>query len=190
MRGEYGGCRLGQNWSWELPPRARRIHVFLASPEAGNGTTSACAENTVLSISHQGRAWNYLRVRGEYGKQFKQTAQAMELPPRARRIHQKIRSHVQYAGTTSACAENTTASDCAMTPRGNYLRVRGEYIKSLSTPAVPRELPPRARRIRRVTLVFPATLGTTSACAENTISGVWGFPKRGNYLRVRGEYPK
>ena len=32
------------------------------------GTTSACAENTDLTLAEQLRTWNYLRVRGEYPK--------------------------------------------------------------------------------------------------------------------------
>ena len=51
------------------------------------------------------------------------------------------------------------------------------------------ELPPRARRIRMLSDAVVIALGTTSACAENT---VWRAPRshpRWNYLRVRGEYP-
>ena len=33
-----------------------------------------------------------------------------------------------------------------------------------------------------------STLGTTSACAENTKSEDWHVTVGGNYLRVRGEY--
>ena len=33
-------------------------------------------------------------------------------------------------------------------------------------------------------------VGTTSACAENTKLGCLDAKTRGNYLRVRGEYPK
>ena len=32
--------------------------------------------------------------------------------------------------------------------------------------------------------------GTTSACAENTTAQIRGEQHSGNYLRVRGEYPK
>ena len=50
------------------------------------------------------------------------------------------------------------------------------------------ELPPRARRIRLKNTLPTITVGTTSACAENTLRR----PKRKqplrNYLRVRGEY--
>ena len=50
------------------------------------------------------------------------------------------------------------------------------------------ELPPRARRIRFVKLSPSPTLGTTSACAENTTSDKATSKAIRNYLRVRGEY--
>jgi len=50
------------------------------------------------------------------------------------------------------------------------------------------ELPPRARRIPNPKECPMPRLGTTSACAENTVTiRVEGF-QHGNYLRVRGEY--
>ena len=53
--------------------------------------------------------------------------------------------------------------------RGNYLRVRGEYLVKTGMRFV--------------------NLGTTSACAENTASPIGCPQSSGNYLRVRGEYP-
>ncbi|SPW24157.1 Uncharacterised protein [Corynebacterium matruchotii] len=50
------------------------------------------------------------------------------------------------------------------------------------------ELPPRARRIRGLLHQAKTAVGTTSACAENTLSGFWRFHEPWNYLRVRGEY--
>ena len=50
------------------------------------------------------------------------------------------------------------------------------------------ELPPRARRIRRPWYCLGTILGTTSACAENTIRGDGDEDYAVNYLRVRGEY--
>ena len=50
------------------------------------------------------------------------------------------------------------------------------------------ELPPRARRILQLHQWLYEQIGTTSACAENTVrSGCRRRPWR-NYLRVRGEY--
>ena len=52
----------------------------------------------------------------------------------------------------------------------------------------PKELPPRARRIRVFSDQPGIAFGTTSACAENT-NILWGQVETGgNYLRVRGEY--
>ena len=72
--------------------------------------------------------------------------------------------------------------------RRNYLRVRGEYIRSAHSRARRVELPPRARRIHHRHLPPPPRGRTTSACAENTETW-WTitFYMR-NYLRVRGEY--
>ena len=93
-----------------------------------------------------------------------------------------------FAGTTSACAENTALAPHGLGKLWNYLRVRGEYGSSYMQrpPAV--ELPPRARRIRPA---FPARCiarGTTSACAENTPPKPSQSGSTRNYLRVRGEY--
>ena len=91
-------------------------------------------------------------------------------------------------GTTSACAENTPKRLTLGVVDGNYLRVRGEYYLAVLLLLVVLELPPRARRIRFVRVVFFQQLGTTSACAENTslFGGRWWVGR--NYLRVRGEY--
>ena len=51
------------------------------------------------------------------------------------------------------------------------------------------ELPPRARRIQVSQINAKAMIGTTSACAENTLHSSGKWVKAGNYLRVRGEYP-
>ena len=94
-----------------------------------------------------------------------------------------------FAGTTSACAENTQTCGPALHMGRNYLRVRGEYVPSWPTNGPMLELPPRARRIRSSQGYLYSFFGTTSACAENTATA----GKRGaflrNYLRVRGEYP-
>ena len=71
-------------------------------------------------------------------------------------------------GTTSACAENTDHDSVGLFQQRNYLRVRGEYISSTISSGSSTELPPRARRIPPVGVAVPISLGTTSACAENT----------------------
>ena len=131
---------------------------------------------------------NYLRVRGEYGGRHASENHAKELPPRARRIRLHHPRHHLHAGTTSACAENTTVGTISNIRRGNYLRVRGEYLLSSVGPLLSSELPPRARRIPAGASADLHTVGTTSACAENTLCGVPLLTQNGNYLRVRGEY--
>ena len=70
----------------------------------------------------------------------------------------------------------------------NYLRVRGEYGYQWYYSHGERELPPRARRIRKWPWRQCAGRGTTSACAENTTYVVAYGNDSWNYLRVRGEY--
>ena len=94
----------------------------------------------------------------------------------------------RLGGTTSACAENTTAYKYPHLLPGNYLRVRGEYFVRFCPTQATVELPPRARRIPIDGLQNAFHVGTTSACAENTAAGTQGLIAPWNYLRVRGEY--
>ena len=75
----------------ELPPRARRIHKITAIDDNKNGTTSACAENTLTLLTPSTWPRNYLRVRGEYAAVADDNAAVSELPPRARRIPARFR---------------------------------------------------------------------------------------------------
>ena len=106
-------------------------------------------------------------MRGEYGANLSQYTDAMELPPRARRIRWSERQKGNHHGTTSACAENTGWWGAHQHIDGNYLRVRGEYC---------------------VLGVNVMANRTTSACAENTGQCNSSRMMWGNYLRVRGEY--
>ena len=168
VRGEYQSTVLPHHRHWELPPRARRIHLASRCNRHFRGTTSACAENTKhfpLTLAH---IMNYLRVRGEYRLVFRGCRDSRELPPRARRIRCGLHGFATRTGTTSACAENTHPANHRDSSRRNYLRVRGEY-PTHATPRAPQsELPPRARRIL-----------SSSGIAARYIR---------NYLRVRGEY--
>ena len=75
---------------------------------------------------------NYLRVRGEYIPMVTILMRFLELPPRARRIPIIVDIFTPFLGTTSACAENTTAKNSTFRTRRNYLRVRGEYVRVLA----------------------------------------------------------
>ena len=66
--------------------------------------------------------------------------------------------------------------------------MRGEYIPRASERPERGELPPRARRILHSLWGDQDIVGTTSACAENTIDAEIMPASSGNYLRVRGEY--
>ena len=188
MRGEYRTCGACERFCGELPPRARRIHCVRESIRVKTGTTSACAENTLILLFALLIWWNYLRVRGEYRRQSPDQRQQTELPPRARRIPFETIGNVIQRGTTSACAENTTPLRAADINPRNYLRVRGEYCSEAFSSSALRELPPRARRIHgRIHMEKPKN-GTTSACAENTRKSKFRSRAKWNYLRVRGEY--
>ena len=127
-------------------------------------------------------------MRGEYHERVGQITRPHELPPRARRIRINCGRGNGPFGTTSVCAENTLPAFSFADDTRNYLRVRGEYPGSLRSTETSTELPPRARRILGVESEAVFTMGTTSACAENTphAPSQIGLPR--NYLRVRGEY--
>ena len=188
VRGEYCPTPFTGFCTVELPPRARRIPGASGIYASPPGTTSACAENTLPQQLAGSRGGNYLRVRGEYWRRCRQRQINWELPPRARRIHWGDNAESITERTTSACAENTLAWGELTQAAGNYLRVRGEYRVWLRINDARAELPPRARRILIIAHALLLFLGTTSACAENTIHCI-RFGYRGwNYLRVRGEY--
>ena len=50
VRGEYAWAEIGVGIILELPPRARRIRWESSWPRLKNGTTSACAENTLNEL--------------------------------------------------------------------------------------------------------------------------------------------
>ena len=86
VRGEYPGARFDKWRGEELPPRTRRIHDPGFAVGASPGTTSAYAENTLISKKAQVSVRNYLRVRGEYPTTRFRRRGRKELPPRTRRI--------------------------------------------------------------------------------------------------------
>ena len=142
MQGVFLLCEMG-----ELPPRTRRIQHHENVCGVNLGTTSAYAENTNHQHPPHDPRRNYLRVRGEYEKVGFRLDAWGELPPRTRRIHaERVINHGR-AGTTSAYAENTLCGRRVGRYRGNYLRVRGEYLRVVQPGVQEFELPPRTRRI-------------------------------------------
>ena len=127
-------------------------------------------------------------MRGEYQACCRGGGFVVELPPRARRILANETASLPNAGTTSACAENTFCPTLDTRAPRNYLRVRGEYTMADRMDQYLTELPPRARRILGKDFLGDFFIGTTSACAENTLEGRPETLIFWNYLRVRGEY--
>ena len=168
VRGEYSSPAQPTYTTWELPPRARRILALNINESNKIGTTSACAENTGLTLTRFSPLRNYLRVRGEYPLPQQPLSGRPELPPRARRILTEADTQSPVQGTTSACAENTGSWQGVRREERNYLRVRGEYTVCPGEARRCSELPPRARRIPFYQIEILERLGTTSACAENT----------------------
>ena len=168
VRGEYSFRGKNVVSGLELPPRARRIQPSQGWGSGKNGTTSAYAENTPRPERRKSECWNYLRVRGEYEHDGDFFVNHPELPPRTRRILQLDNIPTVPLGTTSAYAENTGIIRVIVSPRRNYLRVRGEYWDYQGDCEPQAELPPRTRRIQVFPIIFTPHL--------------W------NYLRVRGEY--
>ena len=115
-------------------------------------------------------------------------ATTAELPPHARRILTGSTAEQLAKGTTSACAENTGRFQTPRLRTGNYLRMRGEYCTSMPKCLISAELPPHARRILINDQLRFIHIGTTSACAENTLIEAQAHITEGNYLRMRGEY--
>ena len=107
VRGEYVIFHCAISISKELPPRARRILTHGVHHPHTRGTTSACAENTLDRPPVIHRPRNYLRVRGEYRVSPVRGCSQVELPPRTRRIRDKLGLGQTFNGTTSAHAENT-----------------------------------------------------------------------------------
>ena len=66
-------------------------------------------------------------MRGEYGARLRYGPSLRELPPHARRIRGDDAGVDHFAGTTSACAENTLHQSPGLYQPRNYLRMRGEY---------------------------------------------------------------
>ena len=153
----------------ELPPHTRRTHAYNCTCSTLNGA---------------------LCMRGEYMCRRSFLPRSRELAPRTWRILPEPPFDLLICGTTSAYAENTRPSVIPWGCRGNYLRVRGEYLVTPTGGAKTEELPPRAWRIRKLPGFTCGGDGTTSACAKNTALAFRPSMRRWNYLRVRGEYYK
>ncbi|VFB06055.1 Uncharacterised protein [Corynebacterium striatum] len=173
----------------EIPPRARRRVKGRFGVHLHQGNTSACAEKRMTAPTGTEYFRKYLRVRGEERAGLSQLADALEIPPRARRrVKGRFGVHL-HQGNTSACAEKRMTAPTGTEYFRKYLRVRGEERAGLSQLADALEIPPRARRRACLVPIHPPHTGNTSACAEKSmpLAGLIAHPRK--YLRVRGEEP-
>ena len=69
----------------------------------------------------------------------------------------------------------------------NYLRMRGEECLRIRLRSLSAELPPHARRREAFGPDLDFGYGITSACAEKRAQQAKNFPRKRNYLRMRGE---
>ena len=126
-------------------------------------------------------------MRGEDPRLTTRAGRLREIPPRARRRLDGDAVLACDLGNTSACAEKTSDHARRVNGHWKYLRVRGEDHRGRGIHPRDPEIPPRARRRRRLVRQSCPARGNTSACAEKT-SACPSIPGRGRkYLRVRGE---
>ena len=187
MRGEEYAYQNSETFREELPPHARR-RVF--NPDGitlNRGITSACAEKSAIGVMHGHFHGNYLRMRGEEGFSERGYITALELPPHARRRATRKLPVMGPKGITSACAEKRPTGVSSLLPARNYLRMRGEERKSITSITGIPELPPHARRRAGLYAPFKQRNGITSACAEKSSYARNGAELYRNYLRMRGE---
>ena len=127
VRGEYLAAYLANDALGELTPRTRRILLRQIFRLIRFGTTSAYAENTVVTMALIYVAGNYLRVRGEYTRPLGEHLESLELPPRTRRIRYTAHEAIGISGTTSAYAENTGGLLTLCPAPRKYSPVPAEY---------------------------------------------------------------
>ncbi|AIU31066.1 Hypothetical protein Cul210931_1741 [Corynebacterium ulcerans] len=133
------------------------------------------------------QSWNYLRIRGEKDNDVHSTSTISELPPHTRRKAYMTYFVSEQPGTTSAYAEKSIARRENESTTRNYLRIRGEKLKTGHSRGGRRELPPHTRRKVVVDVNRPTDRGTTSAYAEKSGSLLFLVIGGWNYLRIRGE---
>ena len=93
--------------NWGSPPRVRSRLEYFAGVNEVHGITSACAEQTTLSVMELVEKRDHLRVCGADTIPMHDTYDNVGSPPRVRSRHRDHVVHDSVIGITSACAEQT-----------------------------------------------------------------------------------
>ena len=148
------------------PPRVRSRPPSIGCGENRSGITSACAEQTPLSLCSLRSRWDHLRVCGADISVKILTTIVVGSPPRVR-SRRPVGDLVPCGlGITSACAEQTPSSGRRSIRNWDHLRVCGADAMR------------KRRRFRRQWI--------TSACAEQTRRSRSASPAYRDHLRVCG----
>ena len=154
------------------PPRVRsRLQGWQCS-DRGQRITSACAEQTLGVAAFPGVCWDHLRVCGADALPELEDLLERGSPPRVRSRRACGRSAAVAIGITSACAEQTIPTLQWSTHDRDHLRVCGADGGRGCVHGIPLGSPPRVRSRRVFHRHRDLVVGITSACAEQTRSGV------------------
>ena len=168
------------------PPRVRSRLTLYAADNQQIGITSACAEQTILTIRWTNWTWDHLRVCGADAHNIPSEARGEGSPPRVRsRLDSKRRGNVAQ-GITSACAEQTSQGRAPTPPAWDHLRVCGADDTGGDRPSIYVGSPPRVRSRRTGRIARNLMPGITSACAEQTSVRIAASRSRRDHLRVCG----
>ena len=107
-------------------------------------------------------------------------------PPRVRSRLAEVAIQLGNIGITSACAEQTSMILSSSSATGDHLRVCGADLREIGQETAQQGSPPRVRSRRWCAGHSYHRQGITSACAEQTLTGLSLFRRIGDHLRVCG----
>ena len=107
------------------PPRVRSRRLDDVLLRDRGGITSACAEQTLLSLTGCQAKEDHLRVCGADGDSVTQSGWQSGSPPRVRSRPPLLPGRDRGDGITSACAEQTSFMPCTIQRIRDHLRVCG-----------------------------------------------------------------
>ena len=172
--------------AWGSPPRVRSRLNSVEGAETTPGITSACAEQTFLSIGIRRVTGDHLRVCGADLFQRLVSVLYEGSPPRVRSRLTLYAADNQQIGITSACAEQTSRGRGSDRSDRDHLRVCGADLSKSAATVAEEGSPPRVRSRLRGRGRVHGRCGITSACAEQTTCGRGRWWRRRDHLRVCG----